>query len=103
MKNYVCKVANLKEINKYYNKKIKQNPADASLKVYKKHFIDGVKNGSRIMYFGTVNDEVVCKTCAIIKEEENMQNSQGLIAENRVYLTAFETLEEYSNISLFFY
>lgn len=91
MGNFISKLASVEEVEGYYNEKIKNEPEDESLKTYKLHFIQGVRKGTRLCYFGFLNGRVVCKGAAKIAYEENCEKEADLIDKTTAYLFAFET------------
>lgn len=57
---------------------------------------------NRIVYMGILNDEIITGATAIISENDtDMQNKEGLIGEDKAYLTAFRTNKEYENQGYF--
>ena len=48
MDNYICKIANLDEINEKWDYEIEKHPDDSRWKVWKEQFVTSVKRGNRM-------------------------------------------------------
>ena len=100
MDNYICKIATIEEMNKKWDYEIMQDPDNSAWKVWKKEFIDAVKEGKRISYYGLLNGDIICETTAYISKD-TLKNSEGLIDETTAYLGAFRTIDEYQGKGYF--
>jgi len=100
MKNYICKIAELDEINRKWDYEISQHPDDNSWVVWKESFIEGVKSGNRICYYGILDGEIISEATAMFSADE-IQNGDGLVDEETVYLSAFRTVEKFQGQGYF--
>ena len=72
MNNYICKIADLNEMNTKWDYEISIHPGDISWSLYKTKFIESAKKGNRVSYYGILNGKIICEATAIFnKEEEN--------------------------------
>ena len=99
--NYICKIANLEEINKKWDYEIEKHPEDSRWKVWKKQFVESVKQGRRICYYGILDGNIISEATAIINKEDVDKNNQDLINETTAYLVAFRTIEEHQSKGYF--
>ncbi len=98
--NYICKIADIEEINTKWDYEINNHPHDNSWVVWKKKFIDSVKAGKRICYYGILNGQIISEATAVIAKGD-IQNSEGLIDDHMAYLNAFRTITEYQGQGYF--
>ncbi len=98
--NYICKIATIEEMNKKWDYEISKDPDNDSWKIWKKEFIDAVKNGKRISYYGILNDNIICETTAYLSKD-TLKNSENLIDDTTAYLGAFRTIDEYQGKGYF--
>lgn len=102
MDNFKCIVATKQDVINYYDEKISNNPTDESLKIYKNHFVSAVEEKTRICYFGILNNQIICKTTAVVSLLDRfVQNKENLIDNNTAYLTAFQTKPEFEGKGYF--
>lgn len=97
---YICKIASLEEINQKWDYEISNHPNDNSWLIWKEDFINGVKLGKRICYYGILNNKIIAEGTAILSKD-NAQNSEDLIDDHTAYLTAFRTIDEYKGKGYF--
>jgi hypothetical protein len=69
MCEYVCKVATLDEIIKRCDYLIEIHPNNHLWANVKVNTVNGFNNGSKIVYVGILNGEIICEATAYIKEE----------------------------------
>lgn len=100
MNDYICKIATLSEMNDKWDYEIKKHPSDNAWTTWKEIFISGVKQGTRICYYGILNNKIITEGTAILDQKE-IQNSNGLIDDTTAYLTAFRTNKEYQGNGYF--
>ena len=62
--------------------------------------LERFKNGEIIPYYGFLNGECICEATAMINPSI-VQNSEGLVGEGIVYLSAFRTNKEYQGQGYF--
>ncbi len=103
MEEFKCIVANISDIEKRWNKLIKMHDNDNSWIKYKENSINCFKDKTRIIYYGILNNEIICEATAIISlKDKEIQNKEILIKDNfMVYLTAFRTDKQYENNGYF--
>lgn len=99
MKNYICKIASVDEmeIKWYYEIKKHKSP---NWKIWKVESIERVKNGQCIVYYGILNGKIICETTAMI-DKNIVQNSDGLVDDKTAYLCAFRTVDKYQGKGYF--
>ena len=101
--NYLCKIATLEEIKKYWDQEIENN-SNPMYKIARIEDIEEIKQGTRIPYIGIYNDEVICRITAIINPEgvkNEAQSSNELVNKKRCFLCAIKTKIEYENNGYF--
>ncbi len=104
MSEYVCKVATLDEIIKRCDYLIEIHPNNYLWANVKVNTVNGFNNGSKIVYVGILNGEIICEATAYIKEEAfigDIQNTDNLLSDERAYLCGFRTNKEYENQGYF--
>ena len=101
MDNYICKIANLDEINEKWDYEIEKHPDDSRWKVWKEQFVTSVKRGNRICYYGILNGKIISEATAIINKDDVDKINQDLINETAAYLVAFRTIKEYQSQGYF--
>lgn len=104
MNEYICKVATLEEIIKRCDYLIDIHPGNRLWANVKVNTINGFNNGSKIVYVGILNGEIISEATAYVKEEAfigDIQNTDELLSEDRAYLCGFRTNKEYENQGYF--
>ena len=99
MKEYICKIATIDEMEVKWNYEIK-NYKNRNWKIWKNEAMSRVKNGQSIVYYGILNSEIICETTAML-DKSVIQNSEGLVGDKTVYLCAFRTVEKYQGKGYF--
>lgn len=99
MKNYICKIASVDEMEIKWNYEIKKHKSP-NWKIWKVESIERVKNGQCIVYYGILNGKIICETTAMI-DKNIVQNSDGLVDDKTVYLCAFRTVDKYQGKGYF--
>lgn len=99
MKEYICKIAAIDEMEAKWNYEIKKHKSP-NWRTWKAEAIERVRNGQSIVYYGVLNSKVICETTALF-DENIVQNSDGLVDEKTVYLCAFRTIEKYQGKGYF--
>lgn len=95
---YVIKIATLDEIIKRMDYLIETHPGNNIWVVAKENAIRGYHEGSKIMYIGILDGEIISEATAYIKEEAfvgDIKDTENLLLDERVYLSAFRTNPEY--------
>ena len=101
MNDYICKIANLEEMNIKWDYEIEHNIDDRSnYIIWKKQNIEKYKKGYIRPYYGILNGKIICEATACLNKNI-VQNSFGLINDKTVYLCAFRTIEEYQGKGYF--
>lgn len=104
MEKYICKIASLEEIIKKSDYEIKIHPGNDMWKVFKELAIKRFKNKEAIVYIGILNNEIICEATAYISNEAfkgDIQNIEGLLSMDMVYLSGFRTNKEYEGKGYF--
>jgi hypothetical protein len=98
---YLCKIASLEEVNRKWDYEIEHNINDArNWIIWKSHFLENFKNDYIIPYYGILDGNIICEATAMLNSEV-VQNSEGLVGNGVVYLSAFRTIEEYQGKGYF--
>lgn len=99
MKEYICKIATIDEMEVKWNYEIKKHK-NRNWKIWKHESISRVKNGQSIVYYGVLNGEIICEATAMF-DKSIVQNCEGLVDDKTVYLCAFRTVEKYQGKGYF--
>lgn len=97
---YICKIANLDEMEEKWNYEIEHAQNKSNWIVWKKSALERVKRGQSIAYYGILDGKIISEATASI-DKTIVQNSEGLISEDTVYLNAFRTIDEYQGKGYF--
>ena len=101
MDKYVCKIATIDEMNDKWNYEIEHASNDKNnWIIWKKENIERFQKGLIIPYYGLLNEIIICE-CTAILDSSITQNSDGLVDEKTVYLSAFRTNKEYQGQGYF--
>lgn len=99
MKEYICKIATIDEMEVKWNYEIKKQK-NSNWKIWKHESISRVKNGQSIVYYGVLNGEIICEATAMF-DKSIVQNCEGLVDDKTVYLCAFRTVEKHQGKGYF--
>lgn len=99
MKDYICKIATIDEMEQKWNYEIKKNKGP-NWKIWKAQAIERVENGQSIAYYGILNGKIICETTALL-DKSIVQNSENLVDDKTVYLCAFRTIDKYQGRGYF--
>ncbi len=99
MKEYICKIASIDEMETKWNYEIRKNK-NHNWKIWKAEAMERVKNGQSIAYYGILNREIICEATAML-DSSTVQNSDGLVNDKTAYLCAFRTVEKYQGKGYF--
>lgn len=99
MKEYICKMAAIDEMEVKWNYEIKKHK-NSNWKIWKHESISRVKNGQSIVYYGILNSEIICEATAMF-DKSIVQNCEGLVDDKTVYLCAFRTVEKHQGKGYF--
>ena len=98
---YICKIPSLEEMNKKWDYEIKHHQDDKdNWIIWKEKAIENFKRGNSIPYYGILNGNIICEATALITPEI-VQNSDELVGNNIIYLSAFRTILEYQGKGYF--
>lgn len=100
MEKYICKIATIGEMEQNWDYLIEIHPNDNAWKVYKENSINNVKEKKTIVYYGLLNGKVISEATAMLSNLD-VQNSDGLVDNNTVYLSAFRTVKKYQGKGYF--
>lgn len=104
MGNYICKLATLDEVINKANEEVKKHLNNKMWEIFKERAINNFKNKNTLVYVGILNDEIICEATAFIKEDgmrEEVNNLDGLLSKNMVYLSGFRTNKEFEGQGYF--
>lgn len=97
----ICKIPSLEEMNIKWDYEIKHSKQNKNnWVIWKNENIENFKKGNSIPYYGILNGRIICEATAMINPKI-VQNSDGLVANNMAYLSAFRTIEEYQGKGYF--
>lgn len=99
MKEYICKMAAIDEMEVKWNYEIKKHK-NSNWKIWKHESISRVKNGQSIVYYGVLNGEIICETTAML-DKSIVQNCECIVDDKTVYLCAFRTVEKHQGKGYF--
>lgn len=101
MPNYICKIANLDEMHEKWNYEISKAINDKdNWCIWKAENIKNFQNGKIIPYYGILDGKIICEATAALNSDV-VQNSEGLVNDTTVYLSAFRTNKEYEGKGYF--
>ncbi len=101
MENYICKIATLEEMNIKWNYEIEHAKDDKNnWIIWKKENIEKYKKGDIIPYYGILDGEIICEATVNLNKGL-FQNSEGLVDDKTVYLSAFRTIKKFQGKGYF--
>ncbi len=83
-----------------WDEEIKNHPNNDNWKTWKEESINNVKENKSIVYYGFLNDKIICEATAVV-DKSGYINSSKLIDEKTAYLSAFRTSKDYENKGYF--
>ena len=104
MDNFICKVANRKELLKRWDYLIEINPGNNKWVEFKENALKHFDENSTISYLGFLNNEIICEITAYIKNSAfigDISEPSGLLSDSMAYLAAFRTNKEYEGKGYF--
>ncbi len=104
MNNYICKIATLEEIISRCDTLIERHPGNKLWENVKVNTVNGFLNGSKIIYVGILNGEIICDVTAYVKEEAfigDIEHTENLISDERAYLCGGRADKEYEGQGYF--
>ena len=100
MKKYICKIANLKEMNKKWDYEIEHASDKSNWIIWKEKAIKCKKYKAQVPYYGILDGQIICEATASLCADI-VQNGESLVDNNTAYLTAFRTIEEFQGKGYF--
>ena len=100
MSKYECRIANFDDMNKKWNYEIERAKDKYNWKIWKDKAIKCMKYGAQIPYYGFLDGKIICEGTASLTPDI-VQNGEGLVDDETVYLTAFRTIEKYQGKGYF--
>lgn len=101
MNNYVCKIANIDEMNVKWDYEIDNAKTDKNNWItWKKENVERFQKGFIIPYYGLLDGRIICE-CTAALNPSIVQNAEGLVGEKVAYLTAYRTIPEYQGKGYF--
>lgn len=100
MKEYICKIASLDEIETKWNFEISNHKNNENWIIWKNEAIERFTNGQSITYYGVLNGKIISEATAMF-ENAIVQNSENLVDENTAYLCAFRTVKKHQEKGCF--
>ena len=100
MEEYICKIATIEEMEENWNYLIDIHPKNNTWKVYKDKAIKNAKEKRTIVYYGILNGRIISEATAMLSNID-VQNSDGLVDDTTIYLSAFRTVKEYQGKGYF--
>lgn len=98
---YLCKIASLEEVNRKWDYEIERNAHDRkNWIIWKRQFLEKLQKGDILPYYGILDGNIICEATAMLNPE-SVQNSDGLVGNSIVYLSAFRTIAEYQGKGYF--
>lgn len=99
--NYICKIPSSEEMDRKWDYEIEHNSDDrGNWIIWKKENIERFQRGDVIPYYGILDGSIICEATAMINYDA-VQNSEGLVGDRTVYLSAFRTVESYQGQGYF--
>ena len=101
MRNYICKIATLNEMNTKWDYEIDNASDDKNNWItWKKDNIERFQKGIIIPYYGLLDGKIICE-CTAVLSPLAVQNSEDLVDDKTAYLTAFRTIPGYQGQGYF--
>ena len=101
MNNYICKIANVDEMNTKWDYEINNAKEDKNnWVIWKEQNIERFKESLIIPYYGILDNKIICECTAII-DSNIFQNSNQLVDNKTAYLSAFRTIKDYQGQGYF--
>ena len=97
---YICKIASLDELNRKWDFEIQQHPGAHNWVIWKEDAVRSFSIGLSIPYYGILNDRIICEATAVLRPEA-VQNSEGMMEGQTVYLCAFRTVDQFRGKGFF--
>ncbi len=102
--NYICRKATREDIVNRWQYLLDIYSGDNSWVVYRDNTLKNFDEGNIIVYYGLLDNRIICEMCAYIKEEAfigDIEEPSGLLNQNMAYLAAFRTNKEFEGCGYF--
>lgn len=102
--NFICRRATREDIENRWKYLIDIHPRNNSWVVYRENTLKNFDAGNIIVYYGLLDDRIMCEMCAYIKEAAfigDIDDPSGLLNKNMAYLAAFRTDKEFEGQGYF--
>ena len=100
LNHYLCKIASLEEMHRKWDDEIRRHPGEENWIIWKQEAISNYGAGKSIPYFGILGDRIICEATAVI-DSSAMQNGEGMMDAQTVYLCAFRTVKQFQGNGYF--
>lgn len=100
MKEYICKIASLDEMEAKWNYEISNHKNNENRIIWKNEAIERFKNGQSITYYGVLNGKIISEATAMF-DKSIVQNGENLVDKNTAYLCAFRTVKKHQGKGYF--
>lgn len=101
MEDFICKIASLEEMNEKWDYEIENATDDKENWIkWKESNMENFIAGYIIPYYGILKGKIICEATAHLNPV-TVQNSESLVSDKRVYLSAFRTNIEYQGKGYF--
>lgn len=97
---YICKIASLEDMHRKWDDEIVLHPGNDNWIIWKKEAIDNYRAGKSVPYYGILDDNIICEATAVVNPNA-MQNGEGMIDAQTVYLCAFRTVTQFQGKGYF--
>lgn len=104
MNNYICKIASYEELKKRWDYLIDIHDNSEKWIKFKNKALKDYISKNTIVYFGILDNNIICEITAYVKEEaflNDIEDYQGLLTDDMIYLAAFRTNKEFENKGYF--
>lgn len=98
---FICKIASLEDMEAKWGYEIAQHESDReNWIVWKQGSMENYRRGYTLPYYGLLGGRVICEATAMLHPQA-VQNSDGLVDAQTVYLCAFRTVSEFQGKGYF--
>ena len=98
---FSCKIASVEEMNVKWAYEIAHSGKDReNWLVWREQHLENYRRGYLLPYYGILDGTIICEATAVLRPEI-VQNSDGLVDEHTVYLSAFRTVEQFQGKGYF--
>lgn len=85
MKEYICKIAAIDEMEVKWYYEIKKHK-NCNWKIWKNEAISRVKSGQSIVYYGVLNGEIICETTAMLDKSIVQNGKTWLVIKQCIFV-----------------